>query len=119
MSITGIDHVQIAIPAGGEGAARRFYQQVLGFREVVKPSGLSPNGCWFESGPVKLHVGIDPDFSPAAKAHPALLVDDLDELRARMEAAGIEPRSDTPLPGYRRFFVNDPFGNRIELMEKT
>lgn len=118
MAIIGLDHVQIAIPAGGEDAARAFYGGLLGMTEVPKPTTLSPSGCWFASGAVNLHIGVDPDFAPARKAHPAFLVDDLARLRARLEAAGYETRDDRPLESHARFFVSDPFGNRVELMQR-
>lgn len=118
MSVVGLDHVQIAIPAGGEDQARGFYAGLLGMTEVPKPANLSPSGCWFVAGSVALHIGVDPDFRAAAKAHPAFLVDNLEGLRARLEAAGRPIRDDKPVKGYARFFTQDPFGNRIELMER-
>jgi catechol 2,3-dioxygenase-like lactoylglutathione lyase family enzyme len=118
VAVIGLDHVQIAIPAGGEDHARTFYGGLLGMAEVTKPATQSPSGCWFTSGSVNLHIGVDPDFRPAAKAHPALLVDDLAALRERLAAAGCMVRDDTPVAGYARFFSEDPFGNRIELMER-
>lgn len=118
MAIIGLDHIQIAIPEGGEDKARAFYADLLGMNEVPKPDNLSPSGCWFERGGVDLHIGVDPDFVPARKAHPALLVDDLAGLRAKLEKAGIETRDDKPVEGYSRFFASDPFGNRIELMQR-
>lgn len=117
MAIIGLDHIQIAIPQGGEDRARGFYGDLLGMHEVPKPGNLSPTGCWFERGGVSLHIGVDPDFVPARKAHPALLVDDLTALRERLEAAGHETRDDKPVKNYRRFFTFDPFGNRVELMQ--
>ncbi|MHA7819878.1 MAG: VOC family protein [Erythrobacter sp.] len=119
MAIIGLDHIQIAIPAGGEDRARRFYGDLLGMHEVPKPANLSPSGCWFERGGVSLHIGVDPDFRPASKAHPALLVDDLDGLRKALEAAGYETRDDKPVDGYRRFFSHDPFDNRVEFMQRV
>lgn len=119
MAITGLDHVQLAIPAGGEDVARSFYAGLLGLAEVPKPATLSPGGCWFEGGGVHLHLGVDPDFRPARKAHPALLADDLAALRARLAAAGCVIRDNKPIEGYARFFTEDPFGNRIELMERV
>lgn len=119
MAIIGMDHVQLAIPEGGEPAARRFFGDLLGMREVPKPANLSPSGCWFESGAVSLHIGVDPNFRAARKAHPALLVDDLAGLRAVIEAAGHETSDDKPVAGYERFFTHDPFGNRIELMQQV
>lgn len=117
MPVIGIDHVQIAIPAGGEDQARAFFAGLLGMTEVPKPANLSPSGCWFTGGAVSLHIGVDPDFRPAARAHPALLVDDLEHLRQRLSAAGCVIRDDKPVAGYLRFFTEDPFGNRIELMQ--
>ncbi len=119
MAIIGLDHVQLAIPAGGEDRARAFYAGLLGMTEVAKPANLSASGCWFASGSVNLHLGVDPGFRPALKAHPALVVDDLDALRLRLEEAGCETRDDKPIAGYRRFFTEDPFGNRMELMERV
>ena len=119
MAVIGLDHVQLAIPAGGEVQARGFYGGLLGMAEVPKPAMLSASGCWFTGGPVSLHLGVDPDFRPATKAHPALLVDDLVALRARLVAAGYAASDDKPIEGYRRFFTADPFGNRIELMERV
>ena len=118
MSIRAIDHVQLAIPRGGEPLARAFYGEVLGFSEIRKPAELAGRGgAWFRSGTVQLHVGIEADFRPAVKAHPALLVDDLAAILARARTAGAKIAEDEPLPGYVRAFVFDPFGNRIELME--
>lgn len=118
MVITGIDHVQLAMPAGEEPAARNFYETLLGIPEVPKPAHLaSRGGCWFETAGVKLHLGVDPDFRPARKAHPALAVDDLNTLAAALEANGFATIEDQPLEGYARRYVNDPFGNRIELIQ--
>lgn len=119
MAVTGLDHVQVAIPEGGEHEARRFFGELLGMREVPKPANLSPAGCWFEGGSASLHVGVDPAFRPATKAHPALLVDDIAALRARLEASGCATHDDKPVEGYLRFFTHDPFGNRVEIMQKT
>lgn len=119
MAIIGLDHIQIAIPEGGEDRARSFYGELLGMHEAPKPENLSPTGCWFERGSVSLHIGVDPDFVPARKAHPALLVDDLVRLRERLEAAGFEGHDDKPVEGYARFFAFDPFGNRIEFMQRV
>ena len=119
MAIVGLDHVQLAIPAGGEDKARAFFCGLLGMTEVPKPTNLSPSGCWFEGGSASLHIGIDPEFTPATKAHPALLVDDLADLRERLEAAGYATKDDKQVPGYDRFFTSDPFGNRIEIMQRV
>lgn len=116
--IRGLDHVQLAMPAGQEVAARRFYGKVLGLTEVSKPAVLAGRGgVWFEGGALQLHMGVDPDFRPARKAHPALLVENLDALTAQLERSGIEIKHDVPIEGLRRIFVADPFGNRIEFLE--
>ncbi|MEB2334908.1 MAG: hypothetical protein OZ914_11440 [Anaerolineaceae bacterium] len=121
MTILSIDHVQLAMPEGGEENARAFYVRVLGFVEVPKPAELAKRGgAWFESGNVQMHVGVEKDFRPARKAHPALLVDDLDSLLEKIQVAGCEwDSSQPPLEGFKRAHVFDPFGNRIELMEKV
>jgi catechol 2,3-dioxygenase-like lactoylglutathione lyase family enzyme len=118
VAVIGLDHVQLAIPAGGEDRARAFFAGLLGMTEVPKPANLSASGCWFSGGTVSLHIGIDPDFRPATKAHPALLVDDLAALRGRLDEAGCVIREEKPVEGYARFFTEDPFGNRIELMQR-
>jgi catechol 2,3-dioxygenase-like lactoylglutathione lyase family enzyme len=118
MKTTAIHHVQLAMPAGGEDEARAFYEGVLGIPEVQKPPSLAKRGgCWFECGMVKIHLGTETDFRPARKAHPALLVEDLQALRISLEAAGFRSGTDEPLAGYDRVYVDDPFGNRIELLE--
>ena len=121
MGILGFDHVQIAIPVGGEDEGRRFYADLLGFREVPKPPHLEARsgGCWFEAGSARLHLGAEADFRPARKAHPALLVSDLVALAERLTNAGVELQEDDPVEGYDRRFVFDPFGNRVELMQRT
>lgn len=119
MAFIGLDHVQLAIPANGEGLARKFYVGLLGMSEIAKPAQLSPSGCWFEGGNVQIHLGVDPDFKPARKAHPAVLVNDLDQLRDRLEGQGVETVRGEGLAGYRRFFAFDPFGNRLEFMEQA
>jgi catechol 2,3-dioxygenase-like lactoylglutathione lyase family enzyme len=120
MSVRGIDHVQLAMPAGGEDRATAFYDALLGIPRVAKPAHLEARGgCWFEDGNVRIHLGVDSDFRPATKAHPALLVDGLAELVSRLAVAGIAAITDQPLDGYERVYVDDPFGNRIELMEPS
>jgi catechol 2,3-dioxygenase-like lactoylglutathione lyase family enzyme len=117
--ITGLDHVQLAAPPGSEGQARRFYGELLGLVEVEKPAPLrARGGVWFELGAQQLHVGIDADFMPARKAHPALAVpaEELDRLAERIEAAGAEVKWDRELHGVRRFYSQDPWGNRVELI---
>jgi catechol 2,3-dioxygenase-like lactoylglutathione lyase family enzyme len=118
MQVVGLDHVQLAMPAGGEAAARSFYAELLGIPEVSKPANLAKRGgCWFERGALKLHLGVEQDFRPARKAHPALLVSDLPALIKRLSDGGFQVVEDEALAGYARCFVNDPFGNRVELME--
>ena len=109
------------MPVGEEAKARDFFINVLGFTEIPKPAELAKRGgAWFESGNVQLHIGVDADFRPARKAHPAFRVDDLDSLIAKAQDAGYETDTSQPLlEGYKRAHVFDPFGNRIELMEKT
>lgn len=120
MQILSLDHVQLAMPPGGEAQARAFYASVLGLTEVPKPAHLAlRGGCWFEGGTARIHLGADQDFRPARKAHPALLVDDLRALAETLNAAGFPTRDGEPLAGYVRIDVNDPFGNRIELMQQT
>jgi catechol 2,3-dioxygenase-like lactoylglutathione lyase family enzyme len=115
----GIDHVQLAMPAGGEESARAFYSGLLGLHEIPKPAELAGRGgAWFRSGPVQLHLGVEPNFRPATKAHPALLVRGLAALVRRCEAAGCPVTRDVRLPGVDRVHLADPFGNRIELLER-
>ena len=117
-AVVGVDHVQLAMPAGREADARAFYDTLLGIPEVAKPPALAARGgAWFESGALRIHLGVDRDFRPARKAHPGLLVRDLSGLIERLRAAGHAVTEDEPLPGYLRVYVDDPFGNRLELME--
>jgi catechol 2,3-dioxygenase-like lactoylglutathione lyase family enzyme len=118
MRVRRLDHVLLAMPAGRESEAREFYQGILGIPEAVKPAALAARGgCWFEDGELKVHLGVEKNFAPARKAHPAFIVDDLAALEAALKRAGHPIAYDEPLEGYDRFFVNDPFGNRIELMQ--
>jgi catechol 2,3-dioxygenase-like lactoylglutathione lyase family enzyme len=118
MPILAIDHVQLAMPEGGEEAARAFYTGLLGIVEAAKPAHLAKRGgCWFEQGALKVHLGVEKAFQPAKKAHPAFLVEDLPALKQKLAAAGVTLRDDEPLAGYDRIYVDDPFGNRLELME--
>jgi catechol 2,3-dioxygenase-like lactoylglutathione lyase family enzyme len=110
--------VQVAAPVGCEGAARRFYGELLGLTELEKPEALrGRGGVWFACGAHQLHIGVAPDFVPATKAHPALRVapSDLDRLAERLDEAGVEVQWDDTIPGVRRFYAADPWGNRIEL----
>jgi catechol 2,3-dioxygenase-like lactoylglutathione lyase family enzyme len=119
MTIIGIDHIQLAMPAGGEQRARAFYGAVLGLPETPKPAALAKRGgCWFESDRVKIHLGVDPNFHAAGKAHPGLLVSGLRAIIARCRDQGFEVLDEAPMTGYERAFLSDPFGNRLELMEK-
>lgn len=116
--LSGFHHVQLACPAGCEPALRRFYGDLLGMIELPKPPVLAARGgAWFAAGSVELHLGVEPDFRPARKAHPALLTDDLDGLVERLIAAGVPVRWDADFPGHRRCYVEDPVGNRIELLQ--
>ena len=120
MKILAIDHVQLAMPAGEEEKARVFYINVLGFTEIPKPPELAKRGgAWFQSGNVQLHLGVDSDFRSARKAHPAFIVDDLNAIVEKVQRAGYEWDESQPhLDGYKRAHIYDPFGNRIELMER-
>lgn len=112
-----IDHVQIAIPRGGEDVARGFYTGLVGLPEIPKPADMAGRGgCWFAVGMLQLHLGVEADFRPAKKAHVALACADLPGLRARLEAAGCTVKDDVPVEGRARFFSEDPFGNRIEFV---
>ena len=119
LMIIGIHHVQLAMPKGEEPRARAFFTGILGLTELAKPESLKGRGgCWFSCGAQELHVGVEPEFRPAKKAHPAFLVHDLDALQARLESAGVKISHQPPLPDAKRIFVEDPFGNRIELLER-
>jgi len=113
-----IDHVQIAMPAGEEDRARDFYGRILGFTEVAKPEHLRMRGgVWFSLGARQFHLGVEKDFAPAKKAHPAFLVDDVERVRRALEANGCKVTSDEPLQGYDRIYADDPFGNRLEFLK--
>ena len=114
----GIDHVQLAMPAGQEPAAEAFYSGLLGIPRVPQPPHLAARGgCWFEGDGFKVHLGVEDGFRPARKAHPAFLVAGLAGIVEDLTRAGAALRQDEPLAGYDRIYVDDPFGNRIELME--
>ncbi len=118
MEIRALDHVQLAMPVGGEAAAQRFYGDVLGLPRVPKPPHLaSRGGCWFEHGDLKVHLGVEADFRPATKAHPAFVVEDLTGLLVLLTAGGHPVIEGEPLAGYDRAYTTDPFGNRIEFLE--
>lgn len=118
-SISKIDHVQVAAPKGNEEQARKFYRDLLGMKEVEKPEPLkSRGGVWFEFGSFQLHVGVEEPFSPAKKAHPAFLIDGYEALRKQLESQSIEVKNDDSIPGVERFFVFDPFGNRLEFLKE-
>jgi ubiquinone/menaquinone biosynthesis C-methylase UbiE len=116
---TGIDHVQVAIPAGGEEQARTFYGGTVGLREIPKPEALrARGGLWYQCGAQQLHLGVETPFAPQRKAHPALQVDDLAALRLRLAGADIEIHDDAPIPGWERCYVFDPFGNKVEFVAR-
>ena len=118
MRVLGIDHVQLAMPQGSEDRARSFYGDVLGMKEIPKPEVLAGRGgCWFASGSAQVHLGVEENFRPAKKAHPALVVERLDEILSRCQAAGLPSKPEAEIDGRRRVHVFDPFGNRLELIE--
>ena len=120
MTLLSIDHVQLSMPAGGEEKARAFYAGLLGVPEKPKPAELAGRGgCWFESANLKIHLGVEADFKAAAKAHVAFMTKDVLALGEKLKAAGCLLSDDRKIPGVERFFINDPFGNRLELMEPT
>jgi catechol 2,3-dioxygenase-like lactoylglutathione lyase family enzyme len=117
VTVIGIHHIQLAIPADHEEEARAFYSGVLGLTEIDKPEHLrARGGCWFSIGDLQLHLGVESSFQPAAKAHPALVVSDLESVRSALAATGAPLVDDTQLAGFDRFYTADPFGNRIEVM---
>jgi len=117
--ILGLDHVQVAVPRDGEARAKAFYGEALGLAELPKPAALAQRGgAWYRCGAQALHIGLTDDFSPQRKGHPALLVADLASVRARLEAVGAPITFDLPLPGYDRFYTTDPFGNRLEFLQR-
>ena len=119
MAVYGIDHVQLAMPKGGEALVRRFYGEVLGLAELPKPPNLAARGgAWFQCGALQLHLGVEADFRAAKRAHPALLVTDLAEMIEKLTAAGFPVNYDSEaVQGFDRIFTADPFGNRIELLQ--
>ena len=118
MPVRCIDHILIAMPPGREDEARAFYHGVLGLAEKAKPPQLAARGgCWFEIGALQVHLGVETNFIPARKAHPAFIVDDLAGIVAKAKQAGLRVTEDVPIEGYDRRHIEDPFGNRIELIE--
>lgn len=116
-SFIAIDHVQLAMPPGEERKARAFYADLLGMTELPKPRELAKRGgCWFESGGVQIHLGVESDFCPAKKAHPGLRCRDYAALMRRLRDAGVEVNEPNDIPGVSRCHVHDPFGNRLELI---
>lgn len=114
----GIDHIQIAAPSGSEEKAREFYGKLLGMQEIEKPESLKARGgCWFQCGTQEVHIGIQPDFVPAKKAHPGFTVNNLTLLKSQLEDAACLISEEPPIEGRARFFAHDPFGNRIEFLE--
>jgi len=116
--ILGIDHVQLAAPAGCEERARWFFGKVLGMKELPKPAELAKRGgCWFQCGQQQLHIGVEAGFAPAKKAHPAIAVSDLGQLKQELRDNGLEFQDDESNPAVRRIFADDPWGNRLEFVE--
>jgi catechol 2,3-dioxygenase-like lactoylglutathione lyase family enzyme len=114
----GLHHTQLAMPAGEEPTVRSFYRDVLGMTELDKPPALAARGgCWFRSGDLELHLGVERDFRPARKAHPGMLVSDIDALADRLAASGVEVDWDDGFPAHRRFYCHDPLGNRLEFLQ--
>ncbi|PLS01870.1 VOC family protein [Neobacillus cucumis] len=113
-----IDHIQLAAPKGSEHKARQFFKEILGFDEIEKPEELKKRGgVWFQFGNIQIHIGIEEPFYPAKKAHPAFEIDNIEALKRHLKLNGIEVIEDNNLPGANRFYIIDPFGNRIELLE--
>ncbi|MFE6619554.1 glyoxalase [Streptomyces sp. NPDC057740] len=116
--ITAVDHVQLAAPPGSEERLRTYYVDVLGMTEIPKPPALAARGgCWFRTGPVQLHIGIEEDFRPDRKAHPGLRVTGIEAYAARLAVRGAVVTWDENLPGHKRFYSYDPVGNRLEFLE--
>ncbi len=116
----GLHHVQLAIPAGAEETCRDFWGGILGFTELEKPRVLAARGgCWFRGGSVEVHLGVEQNFRPAARAHPGILVVGLDDVAERLTSEGVAVDWDDDLPGMRRFYAFDPLGNRLEFLEPT
>lgn len=116
--VSRIDHIQIAAPPGCEAAAHEFYGTLLGMKAIEKPAALRDRGgCWFACGHQQVHIGVEKDFRPSRKAHPAFAVQAMDELRSLLVAKGVPVIDDYSVPQIRRFYAEDPWGNRIEFVE--
>ncbi|MFD4409724.1 VOC family protein [Streptomyces sp. NPDC058476] len=116
--LVGVDHVQLAAPPGSEDRLRSYYVDVLGMTEIAKPAALAARGgCWFQAGAVHLHLGTEADFRPAKKAHPGLRVRDIEGYAARLADRHAPVIRNDDLPGHRRFYSEDPVGNRLEFLE--
>ena len=119
-TFTSIDHIQLAAPKGSEDKARTFFKDLLGFDEVEKPEALKKRGgVWFEFANHQIHIGIEEPFNPAKKAHPAFEVENIEALKQHLVTNGIDVTEDDRIPGVKRFFISDPFGNRMELLERV
>jgi catechol 2,3-dioxygenase-like lactoylglutathione lyase family enzyme len=115
-----LHHVQLAMPGGGEEEARRFYHGLLGLKEVEKPTALrGRGGAWFRGPALEVHLGVEQEFRAARKAHPGILTDALERLAAQLTEAGVQVSWDADFPGFRRFYAHDPFGNRLEFLERV
>lgn len=115
---SGLHHVQLAIPVGGEPQCRGFWGELLGLHELTKPPVLAARGgCWFRGGGLEVHLGVEPDFAPARKAHPGILVADIDAVAEWLTSGGPAVRWDDDFPGMRRFYTADPFDNRLEFLQ--
>jgi catechol 2,3-dioxygenase-like lactoylglutathione lyase family enzyme len=120
MGVTDIDHLQIAAPKGSEAQARHFFGDLLGLLEIEKPAPLRlRGGCWFRIGSRQIHIGVEEPFQPATKAHPAFSVNDIDSVFKLLEQEGVRCIWDEALSGVRRFYANDPWGNRLEFTQPT
>ncbi|MGW2822257.1 glyoxalase [Streptomyces sp. NPDC001443] len=118
--LAALDHVQLAVPPGAEDLLRPYYVDALGMTEIPKPPVLAARGgCWFRAGAVQLHLGVETDFRPARKAHPGLRVTGIEAYAARLASHGAKVTWDDDLPGHRRFYSEDPVGNRLEFLEPT
>lgn len=119
-SFRGLDHIQLAAPPGCENDARKFFRDILGMEEIEKPQALKKNGgVWFQCGTQEIHIGMEKDFRPAKKAHPAIYVENLKNLRNHLIGQGINVKDDDKLPDAKRFYLFDPFGNRLEFLERN